>query len=285
MRKDFQHITSEVAAHSSGWKDRSWKVRLNNNDTFGDIDEEFLENAPQYSRTRATKQYVGMDGYPTTRQHNIHRMLLANVGRLWDDVYSEFREIFGQKMQLHSRRNWNVIGISSYVHLDVWFGDDGKVYSTDTSYNTYGTPINSSTRNFYIHPTERTLEALEPSITKKSLKQQCVESKNNPNRVIASPKLQFHKIDGNWFTIVTRPLPPKIKVGRNKVVCPWIPIEDVLVKSVSSTRIYSDFSEIGVMRMVRYDLLIAKYGAEVYGVKKTSTSRRDIAKYNLRQHN
>ena len=284
MRKDFQHITSEVAAHSSGWKDRSWKVRLNNNDMFGDIDEEVLENAPQYSRARATKQYVGMDGYPTTRQHNIRRMLIANVGRLWDDVYSEFREIFGQRMRLHSRRNWIVIGISNYVILDVWFGDDGKVYSTDTSYNKYGTPINSSTRDFYVHPTKRTLEALEPSITKKFLKQRREESKNTPTRVVVSPKLQFHKIDGNWFTIITRPL-PNFKVARNKIVSSWIPVEDVLVKTVPSTRIFSDPFEISYIRMTRRDLLIAKYGAEVYGVKKTSTSRRDIAKYNLYQHN
>ncbi len=281
MRRDFHHITSEISSHSSGWKDRSWKVRLAH-EPDSDVNEETLD-VPQYSRSRATKQYVGMDGYSTTRNHNIRRTLLANVGRLWDDVYSEFREIFGQKMQLHSRRSWVVIGISNYVKLNVYFDEDGNIYDADRTC-TNGASLLSSTRTFYVHPTKRTLEVIEPAITKKLLKQQRDESKNTPTRVIVSPKLQFHKIDGNWFTIVTRPL-PNFKVTRNKIVSSWIPVEDVLVKTVPSTRIFSDPFEISYIRMTRRDLLIAKYGAEVYGVKKTSTSRRDIAKYNLYQHN
>jgi len=128
--------------------------------------------------------------------------LHSQLGRSWDDVYSDIRRNISMRsvMQMHVVQH-----IDGLVRKNTYLGDDGKVYE-NCDYRSSRIPQVSLEEPvyygaiFYVHPTYKTL-CVTP---RKSFRK-----KRSIEKLVIEPLLHYRKIDGEWYVITFELIPPK----------------------------------------------------------------------------
>lgn len=129
------------------------------------------------------------------------RYLLSQVGRQWDDVYSDIRRNLSPRstVQMHvvQHLDWQ-------VKKSTYLGEDGRVYE-HSKYNRGGMPdpcLEEPTTykyGFYIHPVTREL-CVSPTKAKKVKKLQ-------PKKFQVSSLVQYRLINGEWMVVEFEKIP------------------------------------------------------------------------------
>lgn len=129
------------------------------------------------------------------------RYLQSQVGRCWDDVYSDIRRNLSPRstVQMHvvQHLNWQ-------VKKSTYLGKDGRVYE-HSKYNRGGMSdpcLEDPTiykYGFYIHPVTRKL-CVSPTKTKRP-------KKNQPTKFQISSLVQYRLIDGEWMVVEFEKIP------------------------------------------------------------------------------
>lgn len=129
------------------------------------------------------------------------RYLQSQVGRCWDDVYSDIRRNLSPRstVQMHvvQHLNWQ-------VKKSTYLGEDGRVYE-HSKYNRGGMPdpcLEEPTiykYGFYIHPVTREL-CVSPTKTKRAKKLQ-------PTKFQISLLVQWCLINGEWMVVEFEKIP------------------------------------------------------------------------------
>ncbi len=142
------------------------------------------------------------------------RFLRKNVGRPWDEVYSELRE----NLRMDSAVQYHVVQhLRYFVHLDVVMGDDGHIYREYGSwfYNEQALDLPSKYYRaqdvFYVHPETKILCVAVPK-GKKEHKQEA-EQKKLYAHVQVNKFLQFRHINGSWKAVELAEIPTTNKDG------------------------------------------------------------------------
>lgn len=142
------------------------------------------------------------------------RFLRKNVGRPWDEVYSELRE----NLRLDSAVQYHVVQhLRHFVHLDVVIHGDGHIYRDHGSWHYGEIPLDVPSRifrggtTFYVHPKTKFL-CLSPAKGKKLLTRENAEKKLYAH-VQVNKFLQFRYINGSWKAVELATIPTTNKDG------------------------------------------------------------------------
>lgn len=133
------------------------------------------------------------------------RFLGTQVGRLWDDVYSEIRENLSPKnaVQMHVVQH-----LKDRVVTSTYMGGDGRVYQSP-KYNrkTKGDPSPDLCLEdltgypaFYVHPVTRVF-CVSPRRGRHKVKEQA------KTKFRVTDLIQYRLIDGLWYTIQLQKIP------------------------------------------------------------------------------
>jgi hypothetical protein len=129
------------------------------------------------------------------------RYLQAQVGRCWDDVYSEIRENSSTRSTMHMHV---VQHVKWQVKENTYLGDDGRVYEY-TKYNSARMPNRCLEDpsyygyQFYVHPVTREL-CVSPTKARK-------EKKKAPTEFRISPLVHYRMIDDEWWVVEFEKIP------------------------------------------------------------------------------
>lgn len=129
------------------------------------------------------------------------RYLRSQLGRPWNDVYSEIRENVSLRstMQMHLVQH-----VSFAVQTNTYLGEDGRVYEK-RNYQSSTLPETSLEEptyygyRFYVHPVSQVLCA-SPHKTLK-------EKTAAPTRFVINPLLHYRKINDNWYVVEFEKIP------------------------------------------------------------------------------
>lgn len=138
------------------------------------------------------RREAGADKYFSDLFGPLKRYLRRNVGRPWDNVFSEICEHarLDNVAQQHLRRH-----VHDFVHLNVQ-EIDGRLYST----NSWGGlwPLEPRWRRvFYVCPKSGLLKVLE----------QKPRPHGPGDRIAVNKTRQYHRIQGQWYAVALRPVP------------------------------------------------------------------------------
>lgn len=147
MRHDMDRVIQETAraGSSNPSKKTSLRIRHHNGSEFEDL--------PKRLSVSHAKHQSGFSKSPGVTLRPLRRFLQKNIGRPWNDIYSEI-------CQSIDRRTSRGHDLFCYLEWEVYvrciIGEDGKVYS----YHRWGgrTPVSG----FYVHPETRLLEWAKP---------------------------------------------------------------------------------------------------------------------------
>lgn len=172
----------------------------------------------------------------------LHRFLRKNVGRPWNDVYSEICENIrvDNAVQSHVRDHVDMDVMTNVVMIN------GVPYDPTRSYPTW--------REFYVHPETGILCYYEHKRHRYNRKQQNYVDGKSENH-------QYHVVEGIWYEVELKDFPP-----RGKDPYWW----------------YSEkcFDVVKKIRLDRSDCKRI-YGREVYAVKKRQLNSKEIKKLKL----
>lgn len=132
------------------------------------------------------------------------RYLQTQVGRCWDDVYSDIRENLSPRntVQMHVVQH-----LKWQVRMNCYLGEDGRVYERP-KYARYGMPdpcLEDPTPykyGFYVHPVTREF-CVSPTKARKT-------KKPEPTKFQVSPLVQFRLIDGEWCVVEFEKIPKSL---------------------------------------------------------------------------
>jgi hypothetical protein len=190
MRKDLAKLTTEQERVGSSSPSKKYGGRVK---VHPDPDHEYEK---EYGGFRSSSRHRQYDHKSLTDVLNpLKGALRKNLGRPWDDVYSEFAQLLDRR---------SVAGIHIWGHfldfvaINTYMGVDGKVYA----YGNYsGTPYEVGHRywggQFYVHPYTKLL--LHADTRKEPRKGY------QPVTSIPVPGMErwtYRKINGIWFRCV-----------------------------------------------------------------------------------
>ena len=129
------------------------------------------------------------------------RYLQTQVGRCWDDVYSDIRENLSPRntVQMHVVQH-----LKWQVRMNTYLGEDGRVYERP-KYARYGMPdpcLEDPTpykSGFYVHPVTREF-CVSPTKARKT-------KKPEPTKFQVSPLVQFRLINEEWCVVEFEKIP------------------------------------------------------------------------------
>lgn len=179
MRPDFKKILTERPRRGSGsgFKD----VRRAHQDHITDDDVGFKESMRRPYR-RGRKEFSDLLG-------PLHRFLNAQVGRSWDEVYSEIavHTKGGSMIQQHLLQH-----VFRYVERRIWVGTDNRLYGKR------GELLDGWFRKeFYVHPIDGTLRAAP---VRKRFTNRWVDP-NTPEEMKLADGRLFRMLKGIWYEI------------------------------------------------------------------------------------
>ena len=126
----------------------------------------------------------------------IHRYFCSNVGRPWDQIWSEICEQIDRRNLAKNHLFEHIVG---YVETDCFIGDDGNIYAY-TSSGVYEVSAEDSTW-FYVHPNTGLLCQTDKRAwrqTQKAAKKAAQTAWLNW-RVPIRGKLHYVKLNGLWY--------------------------------------------------------------------------------------
>lgn len=121
----------------------------------------------------------------------MQRWLTSQIGKPWDDVYSEICQL-ADRRQFQGRHfhYWLNNQVDQYCTL----GKDGQIY------NKYGVTFHSFWTKFYVHPVKRTLEIYK--VENQKYRREVIK------KIFELEDTLFHCHDGIWYRVQMKELPP-----------------------------------------------------------------------------
>lgn len=242
MKKNFAKEISESPRAGKKWgsNKRSKEVLL---------DEDLSDKHEPMSMGRGSKS-------STIKYGPLNRFLRKQVGRLWDEIYSEIRQNF----QKSTQKNQEVLDSLAYnVELHVqYFEEDGeKIPYTSTGHRIMSWGNHPT---FFVCP--------ETGRLKQAKHQSFKHKKSAPKDFREIDGKSYKEKDGIWYEVVLEPTPSWQNRWQREVA------HDVLYnKPLSKVNFYN--SKTG-----RYE---QPYGREAYCVQKRQLNKKEIKKLKLRE--
>jgi hypothetical protein len=179
MRADMKKVIVERPRYNRGASNNKSAKRLTSGEIAAAMADEESFDSPrsiQRNRDKSFNEHLGP----------LRRFLRRNVGRPWNKVYSEIREVIDTRSTISQ----HVLDHLKWEVQTETFEQDRKVYA----YTYWGcAPV----RGFYIHPRTNLLSwAGRPAYK---------QPEAPIERVALSEKAEYQKIDGLWYRIEYRP--------------------------------------------------------------------------------
>jgi len=254
-----------------------------------DVADEFT-TGPNRAPMRARR--LGYDHKQLNENLNpLWRYLDSQVGRLWDDVYSEVCEHINPNSTVQQHI---LVHLFQHVELNAYFGEDNKLYA-NTKYGAGPTLLDEESyfsrfQSLYVHP-----------ITGVLCKAKLVERKRyqEPTKLefkFINDVLGFVKEEGIWYRVVSQKitqelfdeLKAKALHSNNLYGYPYTTAD---IFGLSSPRF--DFKEkkyLPIGPKDRYPMLQAfeneakrLYGRAVWVIKKETANKRELRKHKLNE--
>ena len=266
MRNDMAKIVSEPAKRGVGYyrtlNNEYRKAKTFKLDEDFEVNDEFCGNVLPMRSKR-----ISWEG----KEHNyayrtINRYIRSQVGKLWDDVYSEICK----NLRTKAAKALDIKDLFvDHVEQKTWVEDDGKVY-----YRAWGGHMwcaEEECNTLYVDPRTGIL-CISNGDSYRTKRKNCEEERNEEAfawRKIISEKFHFHKIDGNWFRVILGEITPAM-IGKRMFVS-----GDALGSFDAKPKFYYNFHSFS-----RH--LFIKYGSyNLWAIKKESASKADIRRYKL----
>lgn len=206
MRKDLNKLLCEEERYGSS---RSYK-EVRNRKSFQIDEEEFSAG-----RESMTKRYsiAGINKNFGEHLNPLYGIVRKNVGRPWDDVYSELSEIFDFRSVINDHI---LVHLWDYVERYTYIGDDGKVWVRAGRYSSDRTLENAYCQ-YYIHPVTGVLLKNEKyeswKQSRRKHEEEAVAKKRRTQIVISKTKeLRRKDEDSPWFVCDLKLLPVPKKI-------------------------------------------------------------------------
>lgn len=191
----------------------------------------------------------------------LKRFLRANIGRVWNDVYSEISSV----MRNDVARRYKVMKkmIRWEVYVKTYIGDDGLVYANDGWRP--DTCVETSFDELYVHPITGILCCGTGESYKARNRRRCKEiaAEREKSRKIVDENLQYHKLNGIWYRVCLAPFEEKFSDLHDAL--------GLVSKELSYHCTY---------HWVQREYHV-KYGYNVYAVAKYTASKKEIRRFNL----
>lgn len=212
----------------------------------------------------------------------LRRYIESQVGRPWNDVYSEICKIFpaGGTLQEHIRGH-----VFDFILIKTWVGEDGKIYS-----NGRGSPERVGGGDTYVDPHTGIIQKMADDVSRKKHRKRREEELRNSVRAIDENR-RLLKENGVWYFVELGNIPdtftnrPRLSAYRplhgvsgERVEGGWLvqdrvyhTVYDVWLKRHFDCKDYSS-------RFNRLDL----YGSYTkYAVRKRSLAKKELKLYKL----
>jgi len=251
MKSDFAKIVTERPRAGGGYKNpKGWNARSQHR-TANQCEQ---ENWPKREKIRQKWQSSFGEKQFTDVLGPLYGYLLKQVGRHWDDVFSEICENLPANNTNTSHVRDHVF---DFVEVDVVMVDGVPCYRRSFGKYTWlkkqeWTPLSVyGSRQFqlYVNPENGLLCKLEK---KKEVKKDKKEGKG----VIVDDTHQYHKIDGVWYLLALK------IVNRHP-------------------EYYELFYDVGYKKNFRDSEMFRHYGKRCYCIHKTQLNKRQIKKAKL----
>jgi len=259
MRPDFDKLLTERAriGHSMKYhKVRNKKNRKND-----------AENLPAKEGMKASHKKYGRDWkYLNENLQPLVRFLNKQVGRPWNDVYSEIRKMMG--------KNPNAVKGHILQHLYGFGGvrlhtvalGDKRLHSDQ-----YLQGLELSDGELFVDEAG-IICRYQRKVKKKSYNQLKQEKRMETIRDLPDGN-QLHKIKGIWYKVILLPILPKhIHLVKSTTV--------LFGKTYERTIENVVVNDIFGVRGSRRDF-VEKYNKEVYAASKQNLNKKDLLKYNI----
>lgn len=266
MRNDMAKIVSEPAKRGVGYyrtlNNEYRKAKTFKFDEDLNVTDEFCVNVlPMRSKRISWEGKEHSYAYRTIRRYT-----RSQVGKVWDDVYSEICKKF--RTEAAKALDMKTL-FADEVEQKTWVEDDGKIY-----YRGWGGRMccaEEECNTLYVDP--RTGILCISNGDSYRIKQKNREKERNEEaiawRKIVCEKFQFHKVDGNWFRVILGEITSEM-VGKRMYVS-----GDALGSFDVKPKMYYEYYSF------RHHLYF-KYGAwNLWAIKKESASKADIRRYKL----
>jgi hypothetical protein len=190
MREDMSKVVIERPRWGHGLPSRKTRLRIRRYDPdkeYDDLPSRVSGSRSKYIRSREIKDFSDLIG-------PLRRFLRKNVGRPWNLVYSEMKEILDDR---------TVTGRHVFEHVE-WevethalIGDDGELYKLE--YGRRYQPI----YEFYVDPRTGLLCWSDNESSERRLRKLRKLERDAPevNRVLLSINTCYAKLDGIWYFI------------------------------------------------------------------------------------
>jgi hypothetical protein len=240
----------------------------------GQLKNEFahdFEDSPRresYGSKRYAEKWLNENLSP------LKRYLRRQVGRNWDEVFSEISE----HLRLDNTVQRHVFEhIDGYVYMKTWLDHDGDIWGSDP----LGRPVPINPQNpssssyawhwdmLFVDPRTRLLRKCDERRSRPRLSQaKLSEQKNNPARRVLSDYVQLHRIGEIWFRVELAVLPKPATPRRNEALPPLV-CYDVVLKRYVDLDIHHAGSDVGRL-----------YGRpDRYAISKKQMSKREKLRY------
>jgi hypothetical protein len=265
MRQNLQKLVSVRSIESYGQRHLLTRGQLPRNLETLATHQSMRGCVEHYSHPRVTKVRVALRG------------LRQEVGRPWNDVYSELRQQYRQQRGIASL---GLERILSNVERNTFFAEDGGIWARG-SYDTY------EVCGLYVHPSTGVLMYADGYANSAKLRKEAKanrQAKETANRVQVSPALQMHKVDGLWYwvelsaiTAPTKLVHPAITFKDGYVIKEWtsIILETVCRDVMTGQEFHTVPTNYWENREAQ-----ALYGKnDVFATRKWQASRADVQRY------
>lgn len=200
------------------------------------------------------------------------RWMRTQVGQQWNRVYAQLRERFDLRSTKH---NHVLDRVLARVERDAFVTDDGEIRAQGY----YGSYL---VDGLYVHPKTGTLCYADHSegaaLRRKEAKRRQADELAS-RRVIVSPTLQLHKLDGLWFWVELA----KVTPAEYRRLPGWTDSRGqyheghkYLHKMCTDVLTKQQFMDVPKHRWETHDLLEAYGLPDHYAVRKWQASKSDI---------
>lgn len=264
MRKDHHKVITERERRGSGNKYHDYRhtkgQKAINDEDFYDFEEsDVTQESPKLIEPmrRPYKQYY-MEKEYSDMTSGIKGFVRKNVGRKWDDVFSEFCAEYDQRSVLTKHLFQH---LKQHVCTKVFEKEDGLYVHT----RWHVKPLAKSWEEYYVDPKDGILKHNDQFVSWRQQRNQYNKPKPNKTetRCVVDKFHEYHKINGTWFLVTFVELP-----GNR-----------VLASSYSYYRNRTNYYY-ATEYPDRYDILEKK----VVSGKRYAASKRTASKKEIRDH-